>query len=135
MICATKPFVAMGQDQAYDYLQSVDFISQDQLILIKSVPETLKMLSSGKGDAVLIPKLVGLVFIKRMNLTNLEMSPIVIEAYNRPFCFSVKEGNQALLERLTQGMMHAYPVVAQAFIRIRNGLVPMNLPEFPWVRF
>ncbi len=99
-----KRIIVMKQDQAHDFLNSVDFISPNQLILVKSIFQALKILSSGKGDAAIMPKLVGLVVIKRMNFTNLEMSPIVIEAYERPFSFAVKEGNQVLLERLTQGL-------------------------------
>ncbi len=99
-----KNIIVMTQDQAYDFLNSVDYITPEQLILIGSISEALRLLASGVGDAAIMPKLVGLVAIKRSNFTNLEMSPIVIESYNRPFSFAVKEGNQVLQERLTQGL-------------------------------
>lgn len=100
-----KTIIVMKQDQAHDYLKSIDFISPDQLILVESIPKALKLLSSGKGYAALIPKVVGLVSLKKMNLTNLEMSPIFIHDYNRPFSFAVKKENQMLLGQLTQGLL------------------------------
>jgi signal transduction histidine kinase len=94
----------MKGDQAHDYLLSTGTIGPEQLIFINSLPDALRLLSSGKGDAALMPKLVGLIVVKNLKLSNLELSPIVIEAYNRPFSFAVTEGNQPLLERLSQGL-------------------------------
>ncbi|MFZ5912344.1 MAG: PAS domain S-box protein, partial [Chloroflexota bacterium] len=99
-----KIIIVMEGDQAYDYLHSIDFIESEQLILVDSLPEALRYLASGMGDTALMPKLVGLVLIEDLNLTNLELSPVIVEAYTRPFSFAVREGNQALLERLNQGV-------------------------------
>ncbi|CCK79301.1 transporter substrate-binding domain-containing protein [Desulfobacula toluolica] len=100
-----KTIFVMKQDQAHNYLQSIDSISPDRLILTNSIPETLEKLSSGKGDVALIPKLVGLIFLKKMDLKKIEISPMVMEAYKRPFSFAVKHGNQVLSEQLTQGLL------------------------------
>ncbi|MEI7850011.1 MAG: transporter substrate-binding domain-containing protein, partial [Chloroflexota bacterium] len=51
-----------------------------------------------------LPKLVGLALIRDLNLTNLGPSPVLVEAYQRPFSFAVRDGNQAVLERLNQGV-------------------------------
>ena len=99
-----KTVIVMKGDQAHDYLCASGFIEPENLIFIKSIPEALRLLASGKGDAALMPKLVGMIVIKDLGLTNLEHSPAVIEAYTRPFSFAVKEGNQFLLERLNQGL-------------------------------
>ena len=99
-----KKIIVMKGDQAHDYLLSTGTIGPEQLIFINSLPDALRLLSSGKGDAALMPKLVGLIVVKNLKLSNLELSPIVIEAYNRPFSFAVTEGNQPLLERLSQGL-------------------------------
>jgi len=99
-----KKIIVMKGDQAHDYLLSAGLIGPEQLILIDSLPDALKLLSSGKGDAALMPKLVGLIVAKNLKLKNLELSPIVIEAYNRPFSFAVTEGNLLVLERLSQGL-------------------------------
>ncbi len=99
-----KTIIVMESDQAHDYLRSLASIRAEQLILVDSLPEALRLLASGRGDTALMPKLVGLALIRDLNLTNLGPSPVVVEAYNRPFSFAVKEGNQAILERLNQGM-------------------------------
>ncbi|MCX5883817.1 MAG: transporter substrate-binding domain-containing protein, partial [Deltaproteobacteria bacterium] len=96
--------IVMKGDQAHDYLRSSGFVDSEHLILIDSLPEALRLLSSGKGDAALMPKLVGLSVMTDLNLTNLTQSPVVVESYNRPFSFAVKDGNQLLLERLNQGL-------------------------------
>jgi len=99
-----KTIIVMENDQAHQYLKSVASIKANQLILVNSLPEALQLLASGKGDTALMPKLVGLLLIRDLNLTDLEPSPAVVEAYNRPFSFAVKNGNQAILESLNQGM-------------------------------
>ncbi len=99
-----KEIIVMKNDQAHDFVRSTDFIKSDQLILIDSLPQALRMLSSGKADTALMPELIGLIFIKDLHLTNLELEPIVVDSYLRPFSFAVKEGNPELLERLSQGL-------------------------------
>jgi len=99
-----KKIIVMKDDQAHDYLRSTGLVGPEQLILIDSLPDALRLLSSGKGDAALMPKLVGLIIVKNLKLSNLELSPIVIDAYKRPFSFAVVEGNRSLLERLSQGL-------------------------------
>ncbi len=99
-----KKIIVMQSDLAHDYLTSLASIQAEQLILVDSLPEALRLLASGTGDTALMPKLVGLALVRDLNLTNLGPSPVVVEAYKRPFSFAVKDGNQAVLERLNQGM-------------------------------
>ncbi|MDQ5986521.1 MAG: Sensor histidine kinase RcsC [Syntrophus sp. SKADARSKE-3] len=101
---AGKTIIVMNKDAAHDYLESSGLAAKMKLVLVDSLPDAQRTLASGRGDAALMPKLVGLILMKRLNLTNLDPSPVVIDAYNRPFSFAVKHGNQALLERLSQGM-------------------------------
>jgi len=96
--------IVIKDDLAHDYLRSSGLVDSESLILIDSLPEALRLLSSGKGDVALMPKLVGLTLVKDMNLTNLTQSPVVVESYSRHYSFAVKEGNLLLLERLGQGL-------------------------------
>ena len=96
--------IVMKGDQAHDYLRSSGFVDSEHIILVDSLPEALRLLSSEKGDAALMPKLVGLTLMNDLNLTNLTQSPVVVESYNRPFSFTVKNGDLLLLERLNQGL-------------------------------
>lgn len=99
-----KTIIVMNGDQAHDYLRSIPSIKAEQFILVDSLPQALRLLASGTGDAALMPKLVGFLLMRDLSLTNLELSPVVVEAYSRPFSFAVREGNQVLLERLSQGL-------------------------------
>jgi signal transduction histidine kinase/DNA-binding NarL/FixJ family response regulator len=100
-----KKIIVMKNDQAHDYLLSLDYITDNQLVFINDLQEALRKLASGEADAALMPKLIGLFLIKQLHLTNLELSPVVVDQYKRPFCIAVAEGNQELLERLTQGLL------------------------------
>jgi PAS domain S-box-containing protein len=99
-----KKIIVMKNDQAHDYLSSLGYIRDEQLILTDDLQDALGMLAAGKGDTALMPKLVGLIFIRKLNLTNLALAPLVVEEYKRPFSIAVKEGNQDLLERFSQGL-------------------------------
>lgn len=99
-----RRIIVMKHDQAHDYLLSSGLVEPGHLILVDSLPDALKQLSSGNGDAALMPKLVGLILAKKLGFDNLQLSSIVIDDYNRPFSFAVKEGNKPLLDRLSQGL-------------------------------
>ncbi len=99
-----KTVIVMNKDAAHDYLLSSGLSETMRLQLVDSLPEALRQLASGKGDAAIMPKLVGIITLRKMNLSNIEPSPSLIDRYTRPFSFAVKEGDQALLERLNQGL-------------------------------
>ncbi|MBF0526368.1 MAG: transporter substrate-binding domain-containing protein, partial [Deltaproteobacteria bacterium] len=99
-----KTLIVMKNDAAHDYLIAKGLATPDRLVLTDSLPEALRLLAIGKGDAALMPKLVGLLHLKNLGLSNLEQSPIVLDEYQRPFSFAVKKGNKDLLDRLSQGL-------------------------------
>ncbi|MCX5871624.1 MAG: PAS domain S-box protein [Deltaproteobacteria bacterium] len=99
-----KTVIIMNRDAAHDYLLSSGMSDKIKLVLVDDLPDMLRLLASGKGDAVIIPKLVGLIVLKKFNITNVEESSDIVDAYNRPFSFAVKKGNTTLLERLSQGL-------------------------------
>jgi len=99
-----KTIIVLKGDQANNYLLSNGF-NKEQLIPVETLPEGLRLLASGKGDSAIMPKLLGLMFIKELNLINIDQSPVVVEAYNRPWSFAVKKGNQEVLGRFNQGLI------------------------------
>ena len=99
-----KTVIVMKNDAAHDYLVSSGLSKNIRLILVDSLPEAMKQLAAGNGDAAIMPKLVGIVTLQRLGMTGIVSSPDVIDEYNRPFSFAVKDGNQALLERLNHGL-------------------------------
>jgi len=99
-----KTVIVMNKDIVHSYLLSSGLSNTMTLNLVDSLPEALQQLSAGKGDAAIMPKLVGIVTAKKLDLSNIETSPQLIDSYTRPFSFAVKNGNQELLERLNQGL-------------------------------
>ena len=99
-----KTVIVTNNDAAHGYLISSGLSKSMNISLANSLPDALKQLAAGKGDAAIMPKLVGLVVAKNLNLTGIDVSPDIISGYNRPWCFAVRNGNQAMLDRLNQGL-------------------------------
>ncbi len=100
-----KSIILMKGDAAHNYLLSSGLVKTNQLILVDSLPAALRLLAAGTGDTAIMPNVVGIVNMKKLNLTNIETSPALVDAYNRPFSIAVKHGHQELLERLSQGLL------------------------------
>jgi two-component system, cell cycle sensor histidine kinase and response regulator CckA len=126
-----KTIIVMNKDAAHQYLLASGLASKMKLILVDSLPDALRTLATGKGDAALMPKLVGMIIMKKLNLTNIDPSPVVIDAYNRPFSFAVKDGNQALLERLSQGLS-IIKSTGQYKDIYNKWFGPLEPPALPW---
>ncbi|MFZ4857885.1 MAG: transporter substrate-binding domain-containing protein [Desulfuromonadaceae bacterium] len=99
-----KTVIVTNNDAAHGYLLSSGLSKTMNISLANSLPDALKQLAAGKGDAAIMPKLVGLVVAKNLNLTEIEVSPEIIADYSRPWCFAVRNGDQAMLDRLNQGL-------------------------------
>jgi PAS domain S-box-containing protein len=72
--------------------------------LVDTVAEAVRRLSIGDGDVALLPRLVGLLTIKKLALNNIERNGPRITTYGRGFSFAVQEGNAQLLALLNQGL-------------------------------
>ncbi len=101
---AGKGVIVLRGDVAHEFLLSAAQGGRHRIIPAESLPDALRMLAAGQGETAVMPKLVGLLLIGRLDLSNIDPAPSVIEAYTRPFSFAVREGDQALLERLNQGL-------------------------------
>lgn len=97
-----KSIIAVRAGAAHDYLQRSGLA--DQAILTATTDEALRLLASGQGDAAIVPKLIGLLTVQELQLSNLEGTDLIIEAYERAYCFAVVEGNAELVGRLNHGL-------------------------------
>ena len=97
-----KAIVVMRSDAAHHELLVRNF--QGNLIIVDTIPEGLKLISSGKHNAFLCSKLIGALSIKEHRLTGLTAGPIIPD-YKRVFSFGVKKGDTELLEKLNQGLL------------------------------
>jgi signal transduction histidine kinase len=70
--------------------------------LVKSLPEAIRILSKGKGNAVLSPYSIGMSAIEDMQIGNVKViGPSIMPILYR---FAVKEGNSELLSVLNDGI-------------------------------
>jgi signal transduction histidine kinase len=75
-----------------------------RLILADTIPAGLSLVASGKHDAFLCSKLIGVTVIKNQGLKGLTAGPPIPD-YKRVFSFAVKKGDAELLEKLNQGLL------------------------------
>jgi signal transduction histidine kinase len=101
---AGRSVLVLRNDLAHQYLLANPLEPPASITAVDNVAEALRLLASGQGDAALMPKLVGLLLARQLALGNVDAAPPVIEEYSRPFCFAVRKGDAALLERLSQGL-------------------------------
>jgi PAS domain S-box-containing protein len=101
---AGRTVIVMNKDAAHDFLLGLPVAGTIRLILVDSLPEGLRLLASGTGDAAIMPKLVGLLLVKKLGIKSVEESAVTIQSYKRPFSFAVKKENKTLLESLSQGL-------------------------------
>lgn len=99
-----KTIIVMNKDAAHDYLLTTPMAASIRLILVDSLPDALRLLSSGKGDAAIMPKLVGLLLAKKLGIENVGESPLTIDSYKRPFSFAARKADTSLIEALNQGL-------------------------------
>ena len=72
--------------------------------LVKSLPEAVRLLSEGKGEAVLAPYSIGMEAVEDLHITNVKVvGPSIMPILYR---FAVKEGNSQLLSLLNDGIDH-----------------------------
>ena len=99
-----KEVLVMRGDTAHEY--AVKTKLSDRLILTDTFEEALRMLSSGKHDAVIIQQLAGIQLIKQLNISNLidvgtvqntNLKPIArpLKGFEQKFCIAVQEGDKA----------------------------------------
>jgi PAS domain S-box-containing protein len=97
-----QTIVVMRSDAAHDWLVRNDL--SGKLVLTDTLPEAFRLLATGKHDYVLAPRLVGLLTIRELGLSDIETTGPLIDAYGRGYGFAVKKGNTALLLKFNEGL-------------------------------
>jgi diguanylate cyclase (GGDEF)-like protein/PAS domain S-box-containing protein len=96
-----KAIIVMNGDLAHDYAISKGW--SKQLVLVDTAKKGLELLSSGKLDAMLVSKLVGMQSIQDLGLSNIKSlhSPA---GFSQKFAFAVAEGQTDLLGRINEAL-------------------------------
>jgi PAS domain S-box-containing protein len=121
-----KEIVVMRSDAAHHALIERNF---QGLILVDTIPEGLSLVASGRHDAFLCSKLIGLLALQKLGGQNLRAGPPIPD-YKRAFSFAVKQGNAELLEKLNQGLMIVK--ASGEYQRIYDRWLSMEDPWHKW---
>ena len=97
-----KAIIVMRGDAGHDWLVRNDI--SENLTPTNTVEESLRLLASGKHDYAVAPRLVGLLILRELGLTDIEATGPLIDAYGRGYGFAVKKGNTPLLLHLNEGL-------------------------------
>ena len=97
-----REVIVMSNDAAHEAL--INSGLPVRIVETKNIPEAMRLLASGKHDAVLVPKLLGLLILRETKLEGVIKAGPPIPDYNRQFAFAVQRGNTELRDKLEQGI-------------------------------
>ena len=95
-----KEIIVMRGDIMHDYVLENGL--SDNPVLVETQADALRLLASGEHDYAMVAKLPGLYWVRELELSNV----VTVGPPIRPseYCYAVREGNGALLARLSEGM-------------------------------
>lgn len=96
-----KEIIVQKGDIMHDYLVEQGFTGQ--VVIVDNPIQALKLLASGKHDAVLLSsKIQGLYFLHQNRIQHLRVVETHLPA--RKYCFAVGKNNAEILQRLNEGL-------------------------------
>jgi PAS domain S-box-containing protein len=98
---AGKSIIVLNADLAHDYAIARGW--EKQLVPVATNAEGMKLLASGKHDAMLLGKLTGMQTLQKTGLTNIIALPAKA-GFAQKFAFAVPEGQSRLLATINEGL-------------------------------
>jgi diguanylate cyclase (GGDEF)-like protein/PAS domain S-box-containing protein len=96
-----KSVIVVDADIAHEY--ALDQSWGKKLTLVPTAAEGLRLLASGKHDAMFISKLVGMQTLEQLNFPSITALPVIAGA-SQKFSFAVRKGDAHLLALLNEGL-------------------------------
>jgi diguanylate cyclase (GGDEF)-like protein/PAS domain S-box-containing protein len=98
---AGKSIIVLKADLAHDYAVSKGWANQ--LVLVDTSEDGLRLLASGKHDAMLLSKLAGIQTMQMAHLSNIEALKVKA-GFSQKFAFAVHKGQPDLLAKVNEGL-------------------------------
>ncbi len=98
---AGKSIIVIHADLAHDYAVSKGW--GPQLVPVDNAADGLKLLASGKHDAMLLSKLAGLQTLQEHKIRNVKALDAKA-GFSQKFSFAVQKGNAELLAKVNEGL-------------------------------
>lgn len=103
---AGKSIIVLKADLAYDYAVSRGW--EKQLVLVYTAEQGLRLLASGKYDAMLLSKLAGMQTLQALKIANVRALDVKA-GFTQKFSFAVQKGNADLLAKINEGLALTKP--------------------------
>jgi len=96
-----RDIILISGDIMHDYVLENGL--SDNLMLVPTESDAMRLLASGKHDCALMAQLPGLYWAKKLGLSNI----VTVGPLLRPseICYAVREDNTALLHKLSEGLV------------------------------
>ena len=101
-----KSIIVLKADLAYDYAVSKGW--EKQLVLVDTAEQGLRLLASGKHDAMLLSKLAGMQILRDLKISNIGALDVKA-GFTQKFSFAVHKGDADLLARINEGLALTKP--------------------------
>jgi diguanylate cyclase (GGDEF)-like protein/PAS domain S-box-containing protein len=98
---AGRPIIVMNADSGHEFALSKGW--GKQLVLVENAAEGLKLLASGRHDAMLLGKLTGLLTLQTLGLDNIRALP-ASAGFSQKFAFATQHQRPELLAQLNEGL-------------------------------
>lgn len=98
---ADKSIIVFKSDLAHEYARTKGW--EKQLVIVDTVADGLRLLASGRHDAMLVNKLAGLQTVSEQHIENIKVLPAKA-GFAHKFSFGVHKGDAQLLARLNEGL-------------------------------
>lgn len=118
-----KEIVVMRSDAAHHALIARGF--KGRIITVGTIPDGLRLVASGRHDAFLCSKLIGVMLMQEQSIGGIRPGRAIAE-YRRDFSFAVKKGtHRELLDQLNQALLllqanHKYQAIHDRWLSLAD---------------
>jgi ABC-type amino acid transport substrate-binding protein len=94
--------IVMRGDLAHDYATSMGWCVR--CVLAETIPDAMRSLAAGDGDAVLIGRLIGMQVLQQHGIEGIEPQRIVLPGFVQKFAIAVHKDDPDLLAAVNEGL-------------------------------
>ena len=97
-----KEIVVMKGDNAEEFVRREKI--SNKIYTTNTFEEAFKELAKGRYDAIITQRITGLNLLEQLKLKSIHPLDLQLPEFRQDFCFAVKKGNEALLNKLNEGL-------------------------------
>ena len=97
-----KAIVVMKGDNAEEFVRRKKI--SDKIFTTNTFEEAFIELAKGKHDAVIMQRVTGIKLLENMGVKSVIPLEMQLPEFRQDFCFAVQKGNEALLNKLNEGL-------------------------------